>query len=209
MNYKPHPRLAAPSSLPFSLSSSAALFFTARYALFPLTAPRNPFLFNRFRTLHSRRCSTGPSNSFGIKRFRTLSRHHGGIPSSLYFPRLPLLQSPLFHVVHPISLQPLTKCSSRNSFALTTIHFHGGVYTPSILFSTLPPRASARIAHFCAPTPLFVTLAQKQGGGGRGRGPSAISGADKVLRPGLCEIDCSAGWLCYAKVLQFGAAMKN
>jgi hypothetical protein len=37
-----------------------------------------------------------------------------------------LLLNALFPVAHPLSLQPLTKCSSRNSFALTTIHFHGG-----------------------------------------------------------------------------------
>ena len=29
-------------------------------------------------------------------------------------------------VVHPLSAQPLTKCSLRNSFVLKTIHFHGG-----------------------------------------------------------------------------------
>src|SRR5713101_4625738 len=33
-------------------------------------------------------------------------------------------------VVHPLSIQPLTKCSSRNSFVLKTIHFDGGVYPP-------------------------------------------------------------------------------
>src|SRR5712664_7556 len=31
-----------------------------------------------------------------------------------------------FPVVHPLSIQPLTKCSSRNSFILKTIHFDGG-----------------------------------------------------------------------------------
>ena len=29
-------------------------------------------------------------------------------------------------VVHPLSVQQLTKCYSRNSFVLRTIHFHGG-----------------------------------------------------------------------------------
>jgi hypothetical protein len=57
---------------------------------------------------------------------------NGGVYPSHYLPRLPLLQSPLFPVVHPISLQPLTKCSSRNSFALTTIHFHGGCIPPPL-----------------------------------------------------------------------------
>ena len=31
-------------------------------------------------------------------------------------------------VVHPLSIQPLTKCPSRNSFIFKTIHFDGGVY---------------------------------------------------------------------------------
>src|SRR6266852_663003 len=33
-------------------------------------------------------------------------------------------------VVHPLSVQPLTKCSSRNSFVFKTIHFDGRVYSP-------------------------------------------------------------------------------
>src|SRR6266852_3657499 len=37
----------------------------------------------------------------------------------------------LFTVVHPLSLQPLTKCSSRNSFVFKTIHFDGGCVHPS------------------------------------------------------------------------------
>src|SRR5260370_26528027 len=32
----------------------------------------------------------------------------------------------LFTVVHPLSVQQLTKCSSRNSFSFKTIHFDGG-----------------------------------------------------------------------------------
>src|SRR4029077_14044701 len=57
-------------------------------------------------------------------------------------PRLPLLQSLLFPVVHPISLQPFTKCSSRISFALTTIRFYGGVYP-----HCYSPPSSAHGAH--------------------------------------------------------------
>src|SRR5260370_1190257 len=38
----------------------------------------------------------------------------------------------LLTVVHPLSLQPLTKCSSRNSFVFKTIHFDGGVCTGSV-----------------------------------------------------------------------------
>src|SRR6266581_5640488 len=34
----------------------------------------------------------------------------------------------LFTVVHPLSIQPLRKCSSRNSFVFKTIHFDGGVH---------------------------------------------------------------------------------
>ncbi len=49
-----------------------------------------------------------------------LPRHSSHLPSHL----------PLLTVVHPLSVQPLTKCSSRNSFVLKTIHFDGGVYPP-------------------------------------------------------------------------------
>src|SRR6266851_8335512 len=37
----------------------------------------------------------------------------------------------LFTVVHPLSIQPLRKCSFRNSFVLKTIHFDGGGVCPS------------------------------------------------------------------------------
>jgi len=67
-----------------------------------------------------------PLNPSPFNRLRTLSIAMGGVPPSPHLHRMPLLQSALFPVVHPISLQPLTKRSSRNSFALTTIHFHGG-----------------------------------------------------------------------------------
>src|SRR5882762_10295548 len=52
-----------------------------------------------------------------------------GTRKRLSFPESPVTKSP---VVHPLSVQPLTKCSSRNSFVLKTIHFHGGgVHYPS------------------------------------------------------------------------------
>jgi hypothetical protein len=121
--------------------------------------------------------STALTQPFSFQSLPHSFYRNGGIPPSRYLHRLALLQSPLFPVVHPVSLQPLTKCSSRNSFALTTTHFHGGCIPPisiffdaplirSLLFSTPAQRESARNAHFCAPIPLFVTLAQKQGGGG-------------------------------------------
>ena len=48
-----------------------------------------------------------------------------GTRNRLSFPESPVTKSP---VVHPLSVQPLTKCSLHNSFVLKTIHFHGGVY---------------------------------------------------------------------------------
>jgi hypothetical protein len=88
-----------------------------------------------FQTLTHSFAQRRSRNSFFFNRLRTLSITTEGVPPSRYFHRLPLLQSPLFPVVHPISLQALTKCSSRNSFALVTIHFHWGC-TPLALFST-------------------------------------------------------------------------
>jgi hypothetical protein len=69
---------------------------------------------------------------------------NGGVPPSRGLHRPPLLRSPRFPAVHPFSLQPLTKCSSRNSFVLTTIHFHGGCTPPSrkVLWSYFDLRAS-------------------------------------------------------------------
>ena len=46
-----------------------------------------------------------------------------GTRKRLSFPESPVTKSP---VVHPLSVQPLTKCSLHNSFVFNTIHFHGG-----------------------------------------------------------------------------------
>ena len=56
--------------------------------------------------------------------------------------RSPVTKSP---VVHPLYVQLLTKCYSRNSFVLKMIHFDGGVH-PAALSSHLPGHA---LAHFC------------------------------------------------------------
>ena len=80
------------------LPIASALFLAPRGAEGCSTASRNPFLFNRFGTLHSRCCSTGSSNSFGIKWFRTLSRHNGDIAPSLHSPSLQLLTSSPEHL---------------------------------------------------------------------------------------------------------------
>jgi hypothetical protein len=112
----------------------------------------NPFSFNSFRTLSHQWRSPNPLPSIVCGLFPS---QWGCIPPLLYpafpefrgersprrftqsafgegahFHRLPLLQSALFPAVPPISLQALIKCSSRNSFVLTTIHFHGGCIPP-------------------------------------------------------------------------------
>src|SRR6266851_3299707 len=67
----------------------------------------------------------------------------------------------LFTVAHPLSVQQLTKCSSRNSFVFKTIHFDGGgVYSTCRLFKRfdlLPsyPLSYQTLAHSLA---LFCTL---------------------------------------------------
>src|SRR6266404_1613195 len=62
------------------------------------------------------------------------------LPSSFFLSQLSTLdlshldlQTFSFTVVHPLSVQLFTKCSSRNSFIFKTIHFDGGGCTP-------PPR---------------------------------------------------------------------
>src|SRR5258707_9838151 len=57
--------------------------------------------------------------------------------------RSPVTRSP---VVHPLYVQLLTKCYSRNSFVLKMIHFDGGVYTLRSFSSHLPGHS---LAHFC------------------------------------------------------------
>ncbi len=85
-------------------------------------------------------------------------------PSSRLSASSPVTKSP---VVHPVSVQPLTKCSSRNSFVLTTIHFDGGCIpcllcplTTAIAASRYPipyPLSFHILAHSLA---LFCTRAE-------------------------------------------------
>jgi hypothetical protein len=106
----------------------------------------NSFASYPFRTHASHLKATVSSNSFAINRFRTLCKIPGiGYPPPSIFLDRHSVRSPRFPAVHPFSLQSLTKCSSRNSFLLITIHFHGGCIPPS-LFSTLAGAQSARTA---------------------------------------------------------------
>jgi len=88
-------------------------------------------------------------------------------------------------VVHPLYAQQLTKCSSRNSFILKTIHFDGGYGVSSDLrtfrtlqrFLNLSPLFSHSCALFCTPQKLnsfifkrFRTLRQKTQPPGVGKG---------------------------------------
>jgi hypothetical protein len=115
-----------------------------------LTARRISFIFNKLVCRRSRCGSTGTLVSpFLSPPCEPFPLQQGGTPPLLYpersprrahLHRLPFLQSALFPAVHPISLQSLTKCSSRNFFVLTTIHFHGGCTPPRVY----PEPASAR-----------------------------------------------------------------
>src|SRR5882762_9875747 len=54
---------------------------------------------------------------------------------------LPPTQSPEVTkspVVHPLSIQQLTRCSSPNSFVLITTHFDGSVHSPDLRRRTNP-----------------------------------------------------------------------
>ena len=150
-----------PDSSSFSPEFSASLFlasplFPNRCALFCRAFHTQPVPFQ----LLPHTCFT-LSNTISVELFcnqpfpHTLQNTRDRVPSSRYFFRLPVHQSPLFPVVHPISLQPLTKCSSRNSFALTTIHFHGGCIPPSLTDAVGAPLRSN--GNPCIPF-LFVPL---------------------------------------------------
>jgi hypothetical protein len=113
----------------------------------------NTFEISRFRTLASHLKATVFSNSFGFTQLRTLCKIPGiGYPPSSLFLDRHSIPSPRFPALHPISLQLLTKCSSCNSFALTTIHFHGGCIPPCLD----PPLSLAEHSRTdCTPLPLL------------------------------------------------------
>jgi hypothetical protein len=102
-----------------------------------------PFLFNHPSSLRLRRrpteCSISRLISCSCGRF---SCQQGGTPTPSIFLDCLSIRSPLFPVVHPFSLQSLTICSSRNSFVLTTIHFHGGCIP---LYPERPRRRAPRL----------------------------------------------------------------
>ena len=63
-----------------------------------------------------------------------------------------------FPVVHPLSIQQVTKCFSCNSFVLKTIHFDGGGVYP---VWRCPPRPSSPrlpIPHSLSPIPFVFTF---------------------------------------------------
>ena len=68
-----------------------------------------------------------------------VSRQPNGSAPSFRLPTT--LEVTKFPVVHPLSIQPLTKCSSRNSFILKTIHFDWGAY-PSTFGRSQPSDVS-------------------------------------------------------------------
>jgi hypothetical protein len=77
----------------------------------------------------------------------------GGTPPPPIFLDHHSVRSLRFPAIHPISLQSLTKCSSRNSFVLITIHFHGGC-TP------LYPERFVRRVHLARPEPSREQVAE-------------------------------------------------
>src|SRR5712664_3133606 len=108
---------------------------------------------------HLPRASRGPRQAYKSGPIRALP-----LPSSLFSPSPPVMshQSLVtrFTVVHPLSIQPLTKCSSRNSFVFKTIHFDGGVYpalypAAPLNFPTFKP-ANLPTSH--RPIPFLFTL---------------------------------------------------
>jgi hypothetical protein len=62
-----------------------------------------------------------------------------------------------FPVVHPLSIQQVTKCFSHNSFVLKTIHFDGGVY-PSTGPAPRPSSPRLPITYSLSSIPFFFKL---------------------------------------------------
>src|SRR5713226_5293136 len=110
------------------------------------------FLFNRFQTLFSPRRTTALNNPFGIMQSRTLSSPH----------RTTALNNPFgFKWFRTLSRHNGGIRVFARKFLKTHFTFP---CPPWRAFLSLP--ASAILRTNCALTPLFVTLAQKQGGGG-------------------------------------------
>jgi hypothetical protein len=138
-----------------------ASLFANQLPLHPPTAIPIPFLFNYSSSLRPRRHPTARLSSllFSLPCGHFPSQQGGTPPPSLFLD-CQSLQSPLFPAIHPIPLQQLTKCSSHNSFVLTTIHFHGGGYTPlapSLSRAHLSPARSS----LCVSVPLWLTSSRR------------------------------------------------
>ena len=84
-----------------------------------------------------------------------VSRQPNGSAPSFRLPTT--LEVTKFPVVHPLSIQPLTKCSSRNSFILKTIHFDWGAY-PSTFGRSQPSDVSTCSRAIPFPLKLLRTL---------------------------------------------------
>jgi hypothetical protein len=131
----------------------------AHAACFTTSISFNSFTSFSFRTLAPHFQTSVFSNPCKIKRFRTLCKIPGiGYPPPSLFLDRRSIRSALFPAVHPISLQSLTKCSSRNSFALITIHFHGGGCTPPIPESRTKMRRPSVLDEFAQAPESVVPL---------------------------------------------------
>src|SRR5713101_615921 len=122
----------------------------------------------------------------------------------------------LFTVAHPLSLQPLTKCSSRNSFVFKTIHFDGGVYTPSneeIMNSTtanssstieIPAVTSKNDSSSPRPVPPASSISGTRSGASRAARPRPSTG-------GRCQHLFPNGKRCrkYATDSHFGLCLHH
>jgi len=132
-------------------------------------------------------------------------------------------------VVHPLSIQKVTKCYSRNSFILKTIHFDGGCVPHGCSdVQTLPtfrrvPELSPFLSHSCALFCTFLHLQKSQlicfqailhslrkNTGGGWRGDADLKGATtRKLGAAMCAIggrlpagDLS-GWISSGQYIDF------
>ena len=155
-----------------------------------------------------------------------VSRQPNGSAPSFRLPTtLEVTKSP---AVHPLSIQPLTKCSSRNSFILKTIHFDGGAYPSTFERSHLQtfrrvPELSPFLLNSCALFCAFLHLPKSQlicfqaiphslqkntGGGWRGDAGLKVATMGK-LGAAMCAIGgrfpaCDlSGWISSGQYIDF------
>jgi hypothetical protein len=174
-------------------STQPSPFVSLSFALPRKTHISKPFICHGLCTLHSLLNTRVNGKSFTIRWICTLSENTGGVWG--FFPFW-FTQSDLCEGNSYLAIRAHRSCSfSRVTGLPRPVPTRSGAsrgHLPRVTFS-FRINTCKSVSRQMTLTLFRMNTYEKQGGGGSG--PSAISGADKVSRPGQRKIDCSAGWL--------------